>query len=240
MISLPFPKKDAQGEIKLAPGKQPGQEPGHQGKHEDSVQRPGDSDAHDLCKRRAAVLRRIIERYREHIEAGEMKTVPDLRNLIDPKNKAIREVMESIEEQFHPYLYEANFEQASGIAFEFMRDQIGNEALPIDFWLAPEDVLELRLADEMDKAIFLCSLLIALDNETAKVVVETNGTRHAFVLFEFKGKFYLMDPVHNVNISGSREEVLKAHLGTPDSNLGLDESHTKVVYEFNHKGYEEW
>jgi hypothetical protein len=188
-------------------------------------------ESHEACKRRIAVYKKIIERYREQIEMGETKTVPDLKNLVDPKNKAVLQVKQEIEDKFRPYIYEQSFLEAAKDAFEFMRDEIENEALPVDFWLYPEDVLELKIADEMDKAIFLCSILISLDNETARVVVETEGGRHAFVLFEFGGKSHLMDPVHNINISGSREEVLKEHLQGHES---------KVIYEFNHKGYEEW
>ncbi len=218
MIGLPFPKKAGKAQKGQASPSPP-------------LKKPDSQDSHDLCKRKAAVLKRIIERYREQIEMGEAKTVPDLRNLIDPKNRAVQEIKQGIEDSFHPYIYEKNFEEAATKAFEFLRDKIENEALPVDFWLSPDDVLELKLADEMDKAIFLCSLLIALDNETAKVVVETNGQRHAFVMFEFGGKFYLMDPVHDINISGSREQVIEKHLPGHDHQL---------VYEFNHKGYEEW
>jgi hypothetical protein len=216
VVSLPFQKK--------------GGETPKNGQGPPAPEKPTEKD-HELCKRKAAVLRKIIERYREQIEAGEAKTVPDLRNFIDAKGRAVQEVKQKIANEFRPYVYENNFLEAAEKAFKFLKDEIGNETLPVDFWLLPDDVLELKLADEMDKAIFLCSLLLALDNETAKVVVETNGARHAFVLFEFNGKFHLMDPVHDVNIIGSREEVLKQHLTGHDY---------KLVYEFNNKGYEEW
>ncbi len=225
MINLPFPKKGEGGKGEKKPEK-----PSSQNSQNPSPEQNG-GVSHELCKKRLAVLRRIIDRYREQIEMGESKTVPDLKNFIDPKNKAVQQVKQDIEGYFHPYIYEKNFEEAASKAFEFLRDKIENDALPVDFWLSPDEVLELGLADEMDKAIFLCSLLIALDNETARVVVETNGQRHAFVMFEFNGKFHLMDTVHDVNISGSREEVIEAHLSGHEH---------KLVYEFNNKGYEEW
>ncbi|MFH1470580.1 MAG: hypothetical protein ABIF01_02425 [Candidatus Micrarchaeota archaeon] len=227
MIRLPFPKKDENSKGQKKPENQGAPPAQAQVKQGSSPKDPG----HEPCRRREAALRKVIDRYRDHIEAGETKTVPDLKNLIDPKSKAVQEVKQKIEDSFHPYLYEANFEAAADKAFGFLRDDIGDEALPVDFWLSPDDVIELKLADEMDKAIFLCSLIIALDNETAKVVVETNGTRHAFVMFEFKEKFHLMDPVHNVNLSGSREEVVEKHLSGHEQ---------KLVYEFNNKGYKEW
>ncbi|MFH0817667.1 MAG: hypothetical protein V1909_03465 [Candidatus Micrarchaeota archaeon] len=219
MVSLPFQKKNG------------GEKTHCESKPSPESEKPQGKDPHELCRRKSAMLRKIIERYREQIEMGESKTVPDLKNLLDPKNRAVQQVKQEIEDKFHPYLYEQNFEEAAKKAFEFLRDKIENEALPVDFWLSPDDVLELGLADEMDKALFLCSILIALDNETARVVVETNGHRHAFVMFEFGGKFHLMDTVHDINISGSREEVIGKHL------MGHD---YKLVYEFSQKGYEEW
>ena len=234
MINLPFPKKGEGGKGEKKPEKASSSHNKEQdskpGTREQKAS-PQDPNPREPYRKRTALFKKIIERYREQIEAGEMKTVPDLKNLIDPKGKAVQQIKQGIENDFHPYLYEKNFKEAAGKAFEFLRDKIGNEALPVDFWLSPDDVLELGLADEMDKAIFLCSLLIALDNETAKVVVETNGQRHAFVMFEFGGRFHLMDPVHDVSISGSREEVIEAHL------LGHDH---QLVYEFSNKGYEEW
>ncbi len=208
MIDLPFKKKEE--------------------KQENSCEEIEES--HEKCKSKLNLLKLIIERYREQIEMGETKTIPDLRNLVDPNNKAIQQVKETITNDFHPYIYEKDFQSAADKAFSFLKEEIGDEALPVDFWLLPEEVLELKVADEMDKAIFLCSLLIALDNETAKVVVETNGERHALVLYEFNGTYHLMDPVHDLRISGTKEEILEK----------VKRGDSRPSYEFNNKGYEEW
>ena len=186
----------------------------------------------EVYKRRAALYRRMLERYREVIEASEDKSVAELRSLINPENSAVQLLKGRLTEDFRPYIYERDFMQAAERAYAFVKDEIKNEPLPLDFWLTPEDMLELKVADEIDKAMLLCSLLIAFENHSAKVVVETGGRlRHAFVLFEFGGKTYKMDPAHGVFMSGTREEVLAEQLSGAEK---------KLVYEFNNSEYNEW
>ncbi len=178
-----------------------------------------------------AVYKKILARYHEQIEKNEYKTISELRALVNPNNPAIQKISAEIREEFHPYIYDNNFLEAAGKAYDFIKNDIKNVELPIDFWLAPEEILELRAADETDKAIFLCSLLVALDNADARVVVETNGERHVFAIFEFKEGFYLMDPVHDVRLEGAKEEVLKTYFA--------DRAGNRLVYEFNDRVYEE-
>jgi len=214
LIDLPFLKKKMGGE--------------KEGARESEKELPEPCADHELG---IAVYKKIIRRYREQIEKNEYKTISELRALVNPGSAAIQEINNKLREEFHPYIYEKDFLSAAEKACAFVKDEIKNVALPLDFWLAPEDILELRAADETDKAIFLCSLLIALDNAGARVVVETNGERHVFVLFEFNGIFYLMDPVHDVRLEGAKEEVLKTYFAERAGN--------RLVYEFNDRVYEE-
>jgi hypothetical protein len=188
----------------------------------------------DVCRRRELVYKRIIERYRELIEAGESKSIPELRSLVRPQSSSIAELKDKLTKEFKPYEYERNFLTVAQKAYEFVKDEIKTEHVNIEFWLSPKDILELKVADEMDKAILLCSLLIALGNRNAKVVVEMKGgLRHAFVMFSFGNRFYLFDPVHNINLAGSKE-ILEAQISTEK------DEENKIVYEFNDTEYNEW
>jgi len=183
-------------------------------------------------RRKAALYLRVIERYREAIEAGENKSVTELRALIVPDNPAVRSLAAGIAGAFRPYLYERDFPAAADKAYEYCSDGIRNAFLPLEFWLTPEDMVELKAADEIDKAALLCSLLIALKNPTAKVVVETQErVRHAFVVYEFCGRFQLMDSAHRVRDAGTRQDVMARMVG---------DAERKVVYEFNDREYNEW
>jgi len=198
-------------------------------KKAEGTETPSEISEEEECKQRVALYRRIIERYREMIEKSETKTVTELRSLIVPKDAAVVKLRDGLLKEFRPYIFEQHFEEVARKAYAFVLDKVANEELPVDFWLEPRDVVELRVADEMDKAVLLCSLLRSLECESAKVIVESNGERHVFVGFEFKGKYMLMDPAHRVMVEGKREDVLKKRFG----------SGRKQVYEFNDKEYDE-
>ncbi|VVC03323.1 Uncharacterised protein [Candidatus Burarchaeum australiense] len=180
-------------------------------------------------RRRVALYRRILERYREMIEKAETKTVTELRTLIVPDDPEVVKLRDEILEAFRPYIYQQHFEAAAHKAYEFVLGEVANEELPVDYWLEPRDIIELRSADEMDKAVLLCSLLRSLECESAKVVVESNGERHVFVGFEVGGRYVLMDPAHKKVVEGVREDVLMRMFGGGRKN----------VYEFNDKEYDE-
>lgn len=185
-------------------------------------------------KLQASIYRTIIERYRNEIEANEYKTIPQLRTLINPNNPAIQKIKNKILDEFHPYIYERDFLVAVDKAFNFLQNEIKTESLPIDFWLEPEEILKLGAADEMDKLIFFCSLLIALNNSSAKVVVGGDGERCAAVIFEFMGDYYLYNPAYNIKVQGkTKDDVLLKYL---KSHKGVHH----LLYEFNDREYNEW
>jgi len=188
----------------------------------------------DVCRRRELIYRKIIERYRELIEASESKSIPELRSLVKPQSSSVIELKDKLTRESKPYEYEKDFLAAAQKAYEFVKDEIKTEHVPVEFWLSPRDILELKAADEMDKAILLCSLLIALGNKSAKVVVEMKGgLKHAFVMFSFGNRYYLFDPVHNINLAGSKE-ILEAQISSEK------DEENKIVYEFNDVEYNEW
>ena len=183
-------------------------------------------------KQRLALYKRIIERYKELIETSEFKSIPELRSLVTPEHKAVLQVRDSLISEFRPYIYDRDFLSAAEKAYEFCRTEIKNEFLPVDFWLSPDDIIQLKAADEMDKAIFLCSLLLSLEDSTAKVVVVAEERmRHAVVTFEHGEKFYLLDPAHELFVSGKKEEIAESYI-----TKGAE----RQVYEFNNLEYNEW
>jgi hypothetical protein len=201
--------------------------------HEEATCKECESEL-EVYKRRELIYKKIIERYRELIEAGESKSIPELRSLVRPQSPSVIELKDKLTKEFKPYEYERDFLTAAQKAFEFVKDEIKTEHVNIEFWLSPKDILELKAADEMDKATLLCSLLIALGNKSAKVVVEMKGgLKHAFVMFGFGSRYYLFDSVHNINLAGSKE-ILEAQISTEK------DEENKIVYEFNDVEYNEW
>lgn len=169
------------------------------------------------------IYKAIISRYREMIEEKEKKTIPELKMLIQPENPAVLSICNSIKANFRPYIYKEHFLKAAELCHDFVKEEIANEVLPVDFWMRPEEILEIGAADEVDKAIFLCSLLIALENKSAKVLIESAEAKRAFVIFEFGGDFYLIDPVRGEIKKGKHEDFAKSG-----------------SYEFNNQEYNEF
>ncbi|MBI4399904.1 hypothetical protein HY570_04095 [Candidatus Micrarchaeota archaeon] len=178
-------------------------------------------------KTKLALYRAIIERYREEIEMHENKTLAELKTLIDSESQGVKQIKELILADFHPYIYEKDFLSAAEHAYQFVKDEISPETLPLDFWLTLDDIFNLKAGDDVDKARFLCSLLIALNNSNSKVIVETNGK--AFVSFDFNDIYYVIEISTNERFFGPREEVLSK----------LKDKY-KLSYEFNNSEYEEF
>ncbi|VVB66625.1 Uncharacterised protein [Candidatus Gugararchaeum adminiculabundum] len=184
-----------------------------------------------VLRRKVKLYRTVIEKYGEQIEEGEKKSVPELRVLVDPENEEVKKISARIIGELGAggaaYSFGKNFPDAAKKAFEFVSQGLADEQLPVDFWLSPRDMVAIGAGDEMDKALFLCSLLIALGNESAKVIVELSR-KHVFVGYEFGKKYFLCDASHRDMFEGSREELVSRHLTTDE-----------LVYEFNNKEYDE-
>ncbi|MGC8537742.1 MAG: hypothetical protein ACP5MZ_02020 [Candidatus Micrarchaeia archaeon] len=171
----------------------------------------------------------IISKYKEYIEEKEELSVAELPTLVTPKAAMVARKAADIKGEFDNYDYDANFPDAAMKAFDFVLKDIGDAALPIEFWLMPEETLRFMLGDITDKSILLCSILIALGNPSSKVVVVSrDSTRSIYVYYEFGGSIVMMD-VENGKIEkfGNKDEMLK------EFNLD-DES---AAYEFNDQMY---
>jgi hypothetical protein len=174
---------------------------------------------------RLKLYRIIIERYREEIEAHEMKSVSDLKGLVQPHNEKIIEIRDSILGSFRPYIYDEHFLSAAKMCFSFV-SSFRTISPPVSFWLTFSEMKELMAGDDIDKSILLCSLYRAIGLENAKVVMA--DTKNSYVAFEFSGKHYLSDH--------TKSEITEA-TGWQEC-IGLMKG--KVLYTFSDKEYEDF
>ncbi|MEM4134242.1 MAG: hypothetical protein QXO35_02515 [Candidatus Micrarchaeia archaeon] len=179
----------------------------------------------NILKDKIKLLELIIDRYRSTIEQSETKTIADLKAMINTKDEEVKRISEEIKSKFKPYIYERDFIAAAKEAHEYIR-RIRTIRTPIDFWLMPKDIIKLRGGDPMDKAIFLCSILIALDNYDSYVVVGINDGTKVAVSFKFKDEWYFIDPTGSEMINGKKEELIERWM-----------SEEKDIYEFNNLHY---
>jgi hypothetical protein len=175
----------------------------------------------------------IISRYKDVIEEREHLSVAELPTLVKPKDERILRKAEEIKSSFGIFSYKQNFYEASIDAFYFVRNNIADAAMPVQFWLAPEETMSFGIGDLLDRNVLLCSLLIALGNPSTKVlVVIRDGGRKVLTYYEFEGKAYsfdLLDLSHGFKSHESREEMIR--------RLGLVEEDT--AYEFNDNTYQD-
>ncbi len=185
----------------------------------------GNDEEADL-KEKLGVYRLILMRYRDMIEEKEGKSITEMKSLVKPFDRAVLDERDKIVDSFHPYIYEDNFREAAEQAIAWVSG-IKTVRLPLIFWFSFDEMLHLGAADEMGKAVFLCSLVRALENDDAKILI--TDAKKPFVLFSFKGAHFLIDPDSGEKtVAQAREEALKK-LGT-----------NKVLYSFNDRDYEDY
>ena len=174
-----------------------------------------------------AIYLRIINRYRDYIGEEESLSVAELPRLVTPKNRSVVEKAEEIKNGFDQYSYERDFYAASVTAYEFVRNEIDEINLPVEFWLEPAETIEFAAGEKLDRYTLLCSLIIALGNPSAKIlIIEKNERLNPVLYYELDG-VYLMNFDSEIRKFGSKDEML--------AQIGIEED--SVAYEFNDKMY---
>ena len=115
------------------------------------------------------ILSAIIDRHAKEID--EAKKTGELKELIQPENPGVRELVKKY--------------NTPRLAYEFVRDSImeAHPQISASYWLDVDDVMRLGAADLDDKSIFLCSMLRAMGKDAWVGMVEMkNGFRRAVVL----------------------------------------------------------
>ncbi|MFH0714739.1 MAG: hypothetical protein V1847_02955, partial [Candidatus Diapherotrites archaeon] len=138
----------------------------------------------------------LLEKFAPLINTHEKKTVGEIKQLVDREDLTIQSIVSEIRTE--NYLFERDFPKAAEKAFQYLAEEVEfvKSGIPVNFWLKPSESLEFGVADDEDLAVFLCSLLYALDDEKAQVVIAEmdNLTPHAFVLTEIEKDALLLDP----------------------------------------------
>ncbi len=172
----------------------------------------------------------IIMRYKDAIESGEKLYVAELPKLITPQDEAVVSLAKSITSAFPSYKSEQDFYDAAKQAHKYVKDKITTLSPPIEFWLKPNQVLSLEAGDVFDKAVLLCSIMVAMGNVTTKILVVTKKANEEFLVYcEFKDKILAVNPEGNITEFQSKQELL--------DKMGVREDADITAYEFNDKMY---
>lgn len=187
---------------------------------------------------RLRLYKLLLDKYSSLINEKETKTVGEIKALVNADDLTIQ----GIASQHRPenYDFSRDYPQSAENAYNFICGEISYipSDLGLDIWLSPNEILSAKIADDSDLAVLLCSVLYALGDEKAEVVVAEleNANTHAFAITEIDGKFILLDPSQKrpfMEFSGEKEKVLEQY-----SFNGAKIRH--FLYKFNAQSYEQF
>ncbi|MBI5636058.1 hypothetical protein HY993_03805 [Candidatus Micrarchaeota archaeon] len=204
----------------------------------------GSPDETGLYKARSDYYRKIIERYSQAVSSGETKTIPQLKELVNPNDKAVLETrlklfaqlnLASDASQANSFSLEKDFPAYAKLAFELVQKiQLVKSEVETTFWMNFEDLLSINAGDSFDKALFLCSLLTSAGCATARVrVLELEGgVNHPVVMYFFENKEFLLDSCSTAFLSGQLSEIMEKYYFDGKKTV-------KSLFEFNNLDYTE-
>lgn len=180
----------------------------------------------------------LLEKYSEVINEREQRTIGEIKELASGNDLSIQALVEEFKEK--PYSFEENYENALKKVFEYIKKEITfvDSDISLNYWMSGKEILELKIADDEDLAVFLCATMKALGDDKAEVIIaELDNLRtHSFVITEINGEFLLLDPTQENEFEkykGSKIEVIK--------NYEYQKQKIKrFLYRFNSSKYEQF
>lgn len=180
----------------------------------------------------------LLRKYSHLINDSEKKTIGEIKALINPEDLTIQSIL--LEHKPESFEFEKDYLHTAKALFGFICSEMNYvySDLDINCWLTPKEMVSSKLGDDEDLAVFLCSLLYALGDENASVIIAelTDLSTHAFVLTEFKGKTFLLDPSQKHSFeqfSGGKKQALQSY-----SFNGI--TIKRFLYQFNSKEYKQF
>lgn len=180
----------------------------------------------------------LLEKYAEIINEREQRTIGEIKELVSGKDLSVQSLVEDFKE--NTYSFEENYFFSLKKVFDFMQKEISfvEPDINLNYWLSPKEILDIKVADDEDLAVFLCACMKALGDDKAEVIIAEleNLKTHAFVISEFDETFLLLDPsqIHSFEeYKGNKIEVLKKY------NFNKQKIN-RFLYRFNFEKYEQF
>lgn len=184
----------------------------------------------EMLKKYNDIYLSIIMRYKDYIEEREGLYVTDLPKLVTPEDPAVVSVAKGIMNQFPSYSYDRDFLEAARLAYLYIKDNVSTVNLPIQYWQRPGETISNRAGDPFDKAVLLCSVLIALGCAASKIIMAlTDGKRDFIVYSEYKDEIIIVDLERGPGKAHGRDDLL--------SRIKIGANNETSAYEFNDKMY---
>ncbi len=192
----------------------------------------------NACENDYKLAKYLLEKYSDIINEREQRTIGEIKELASGNDLSVQALVDEFKEK--PYSFEENYEKALQNTFDFIKKEISfvDSNINLNYWLSGKEILEIKVADDEDLAVFLCSCMKALGDEKAEVIIAEleNLKTHSFVITELNGEFLLLDPTQEDSFEkykGQKIEVIK--------NYEYQKQKIKrFLYRFNWSKYEQF
>jgi hypothetical protein len=180
----------------------------------------------------------LLEKYADVVNEREKRTIGEIKALVDGTDLTVQSFVEDFKDP--AYTFGTDYESALKQVFDFVKKEVSfvDADLNINYWLTPREILQVKVADDEDLAVFLCASMKALGDSKAEVIIAEldNLKTHAFVSTEMDKDFLILDPAQEHTFSefrGEKLEVLKKY-------SFQKQKIKKFLYRFNSERYEQF
>lgn len=180
----------------------------------------------------------LLEKYTDLINEKEQRTIGEIKELVSGKDLTILGLVEEL--KVKPYTFKENYLESLKNVFSFIKKEIKfvEAEINLNYWLSPREIMESKVADDEDLAVFLCACCKSLGDEKAEVIIAEldNLKTHAFIISEYDTKFLLIDP--------SQEQEVTTYYGEKTQVLAKytfqKQKINRFLYRFNFEKYEQF
>ncbi len=190
------------------------------------------------CENEVKLSNFLLKKYSDIINEREQRTIGEIKGLVDGTDLSIGNFVEEFKE--NNYSFKDNYKETLKKLFDFAKKEINfvEVDLGVNYWMSAKEVLELKIVDDEDYAVFLCSCMKALGDDKAEVIIaELDNLRtHAFVSSVIDDKFLILDPAQKHEFEeffGEKTEILRKY-------SFKKERLKRFLYRFNSDKYEQF
>jgi len=180
----------------------------------------------------------LLQKYADLINEREQRTIGEIKSLVDGTDLSIQTIIQDFKE--NTYSFEDDYLNSIKKVYNYIREEIDFTEinLGINYWLNAKEVMELKITDDEDLAVFTCSIMKALgDNKADVVIAELDDlTTHAFVTTEINENFLILDPAQKKDFEtffGKKTDILRKYTFN-------GQKIKKFLYRFNSEKYEQF
>ena len=180
----------------------------------------------------------LLGKYADLINEHERRTIGEIKSLVDGSDLTVQSFVNDLKET--TYEFEKDYLEVLKKVYDFVTSKVSfvEAELGINYWLSPREILEVKVADDEDLAVFMCACCKALGDRKAEVIIAEldNLKTHAFVLTEFENESLLLDPAQKhefAEFKGSKVELIKKY-------TSQKQKIKRFLYRFNSEKYEQF